>query len=142
MGLPVNQPEHSRLHERIRADHATEVAEDYVEAIDDVQREKGICRAVDLARRFGVSHVTVSRTIGRLTRDGYVETEPYGPIRLTTKGKRVATQARNRHDIVYQFLLALGVGEQTAAIDSEGIEHHVSRETLRAMERFTRRDQG
>ncbi len=133
----MNRPEHSRLHDRIRADHATEVAEDYVEAIDDVCREKGACRVVDLAKRFGVSHVTVSRTIGRLVRDGYVETRPYRPLELTAKGRRVAKRARSRHEIVYRFLLALGVGERTAALDSEGIEHHVSRETLRAMQQFT-----
>jgi len=80
--------------------------------------------------------VTVNRTIGRLQRDGYVTTEPYAPIKLTPAGRRLAKAARGRHEIVYQFLLSLGVSEAVAAIDSEGIEHHVSPETLAAMRAF------
>ena len=130
-------PKQSRKqHSRIRSDHATELAEDYVEAIDDIIDSKGACRAVDLASHFGVSHVTVNRTIGRLKRDGYVTTEPYAPIELTAKGKRIAKKSRERHQIVFQFLQAIGVSESTAATDSEGIEHHVSAETLSAMKKF------
>lgn len=123
-------------HSRIRSDHASELAEDYVEAIAEVIEAKGSCRAVDLVRHFGVSHVTVNRTIGRMQRDGYVETEPYAPIELTAKGKRIAKKSRERHEIVFRFLQAIGVSESTAAIDSEGIEHHVSAETLKAMRSF------
>ncbi len=115
---------------RTRRDHSTETAEDYVEAIDDTIAEKDRCRIVDLAERFGVSHVTVTKIIKRLQRDGFVETEPYGPIELSDRGKRLADASRQRHETVYRFLLAIGVSERTAAVDSEGIEHHVSAETL------------
>ena len=125
-------------HTRTRDDHATEIAEDYLEAIADLIEAKGRCRGVDLAREFGVSHVTVNRTIGRLQRDGFVHTEPYGPVELTAEGKAVADRSKRRHKVVLDFLLALGVGPDTARIDSEGIEHHVSEETLRAMRRFIR----
>lgn len=121
---------------RIRSDHATELAEDYVEAIAEIQEEKGSCRSVDLARLFGVSHVTVNKTVGRLVRDGFVETEPYGPVTLTTKGRKLAKAAKVRHELVFAFLVALGVSKKTAQIDSEGIEHHVSGETLEAMQKF------
>lgn len=123
-------------HSRVRSDHATELAEDYVEAIAEKIDREGICRAVDLAEQFQVSHVTVNRTIGRLQRDGFVTTEPYAPIELTAAGKRLAKSARRRHEIVYQFLRTLGVSEAVAAIDSEGIEHHVSPETLNVMKAF------
>ena len=123
-------------HSRVRSDHATELAEDYVEAIAEQIALKGSCRAVDLARQFQVSHVTVNRTIGRLQRDGFVISEPYAPIKLTATGSRLAKAAKKRHKIVYDFLLAIGVSEATAAIDSEGIEHHVSPETLAAMKEF------
>ena len=63
-------------------------------------------------------------------------TEPYGPIELTIAGRKLARQSKRRHEIVHQFLLALGVSEQVAAVDAEGIEHHCSPETLRAMQRF------
>jgi len=123
-------------HQRTRSDHATELTEDYVEAISEIIEENGICRAVDLSQKFQVSHVTVNRTVGRLRRDGFVETEPYGPISLTEKGKRTARESMERHQIVLDFLIALGVSEATATIDSEGIEHHVSPETLAAMREF------
>ena len=123
-------------HSRTRSDHATELAEDYVEAISDLIEQNGQCRAVDLSQHFGVSHVTVNRTIGRLVRDGFVETQPYGPIALTDEGFALAKEARRRHRIVFEFLRALGVSKATAEIDSEGMEHHVSDETLRVMERF------
>ncbi|MEC8558280.1 MAG: manganese-binding transcriptional regulator MntR [Planctomycetota bacterium] len=132
----------SGTHSRIRSDHATELAEDYVEAIAEIAESSGQCRAVDLSRHFGVSHVTVSKAIGRLVRDGYATTEPYGPVALTAKGQRVAKAAKARHEIVYRFLLALGVGEKTAQTDSEGLEHHVSQETLKAMQAFMEKDEG
>ncbi len=123
-------------HSRTRSDHATELAEDYVEAIAEISESQGNCRVVDLAARFEVTHVTVNRTIGRLSRDGFVETEPYGPVVLTAKGKRLARMAAERHAVVLEFLLALGVSEAVARVDSEGMEHHVSEETLDAMRRF------
>lgn len=122
-------------HERIRNDHASEIAEDYVEAILDIIEEKKVCRAVDLTRKFQVTHVTVNKTIKRLARDGFVIAEPYSPIELTDLGIKTARESRERHEIVFQFLLTLGVSESTAATDSEGIEHHVSAETLAAMQK-------
>jgi DtxR family manganese transport transcriptional regulator len=123
-------------HERTRVDHATEKAEDYVEAIAEVIEEQGVCRVKDLAEHFAVSHVTVNRTVSRLQRDGYVTTEPYSPVELTNKGTKLAKDSRHRHEIVFSFLVALGVSEETAATDTEGIEHHVSPETLALMEKY------
>ena len=97
---------------------------------------KGECRVQELARHFSVSHVTVSRTVGRLQKDGLLETAPYKPITLTTKGRKLADRVRKRHEVVLDFLLALGVDKKTAQIDSEGIEHHVSEKTLAAMKKF------
>ena len=120
----------SDQHRRTRRDHATETAEDYVEAIGNIVEQHGSCRVADLARQFAVSHVTISRIVARLQDQGLVETRPYRPVSLTPKGKRLATKSRRRHEIVYQFLIAIGVDPPTAAIDAEGIEHHVSRKTL------------
>ncbi len=116
---------------RTRTDHSSETAEDYVEAIAKIEADKGLCRAADLARLFGVSHVTVGKTLSRLSGEGYVETTPYAPVNLTNKGRRLANQARKRHAVVVDFLQAIGVSEETAHIDAEGIEHHVSPETLK-----------
>ncbi len=126
-------------HRRTRSDHANETAEDYVEAIAEIIAEQSVCRVVDLANRFAVSHVTVSRILNRLVTVGLVETKPYQPVQLSGAGAKLAEQSRRRHQTVYQFLLALGVSAKTAAIDTEGIEHHVSPETLRRFEAFTQR---
>lgn len=101
-----------------------------MEAIAELEQEQGQCRGADLARLFAVSHVTVTKTVARLQSEGLVITEPYGPIELTPKGKKLARASQERHEVVLAFLLAIGVDEATAAIDAEGIEHHVSPETL------------
>lgn len=120
----------SETHRKTRNAHKSETAEDYVEAVADIREKQETCRVKDLAQRFAVSHVTVNRIVERLQKEGLLETKPYQPIELTAKGKRLATRCRERHEIVYRFLIAIGVDEKTAAIDAEGIEHHVSAATL------------
>lgn len=132
----MNSTEKPNAHVRTRRDHASETAEDYVEAIQSLVTENGTCRVTDLAHHFAVSHVTVTRIVARLNREGLVETQPYGPISLTPAGESLASESQQRHQVVYAFLSALGVDERTAAIDTEGIEHHVSPATLAAMRRF------
>jgi DtxR family manganese transport transcriptional regulator len=124
---------------RIRSDHQSELAEDYVELIADLIDEKGEARGSDVALRLGVANATVVKTLKRLQDLGLVTQEPYRSIFLTGDGWKMAEDGRRRHRIVEAFLLALGVSEKTARIDSEGIEHHVSEETLRAMARFLAR---
>ena len=123
-------------HLRTRNDHATELAEDYVEAIAEIVEEQGCCRVEDLRKHFSVSHVTVSRILQRLNREGLVDKQAYQPVTLTRQGRRLANASRKRHQIVLDFLIKLGVSPATAEIDAEGIEHHVSKETLAAMKRF------
>jgi DtxR family manganese transport transcriptional regulator len=122
--------------DRLRQARQTEVAEDYVELIADLLAEEGEARAVDLAERFGVSHATVNKTLARLSREGFVQTRPYRSIFLTEKGAALAVRSRKRHKIVLGFLIAIGVSPDTAAIDAEGIEHHVSNETLDIFEKI------
>ena len=126
----------SEPHRRTRSDHKTETAEDYVEAVAEILKEQQTCRVIDLARRFAVSHVTVNRIVDRLQKEGLLSTNPYQPIELTAQGKRLAATSRERHEIVFQFLLAIGIDAETAAIDAEGIEHHVSPKTLSCFKQF------
>ena len=121
---------------RIRADHQSELAEDYVELIADLIDEKGEARGSDVALRLGVANATVVKTMRRLADAGLVTQEPYRSIFLTGDGWKMAEDGRRKHKVVEGFLLALGVSEETARIDSEGIEHHVSGETLKAMARY------
>jgi DtxR family manganese transport transcriptional regulator len=115
-----------------RREHASETAEDYVEAIADLTVEHGEARVVDLARRLGVTHVTVTRTLGRLQREGYVSVQPRRAIFLTEGGRKLAESCRHRHQVVVAFLRSLGIPEKNAESDAEGIEHHVSPATLAA----------
>jgi DtxR family transcriptional regulator, manganese transport regulator len=121
---------------RTRADHQAEVSEDYVELIAELIDEKGEARGTDIALRMGVANATVVKTLKRLQDQGLVTQEPYRAIFLTIDGWKMAEDGKRKHDIVEKFLLAIGVPEATARIDSEGIEHHVSVETLKAMARF------
>ena len=124
---------------RTRDHHANETAEDYVEAVAEIIAERGECRVLDLARHFSVSHVTVSRIVKRLQNENLLQTQPYRPIELTSNGEKMAKRVRERHDVVLDFLIAIGVDKRNAEIDSEGIEHHVGPKTLAAMKRFLKR---
>jgi DtxR family manganese transport transcriptional regulator len=124
---------------RSRRDRAGEVAQDYVEAIADLSASLGEARVVDLARRLGVTHVTVNRTLARLQRAGHVSTKPYRAIFLTEAGHKLAAECKQRHEIVATFLRQLGVSEKAAEMDAEGIEHHVSPETLAAFKRLLKK---
>jgi len=134
----ANGPETAAYQQQTRLQHAQERAQDYVQAIADLIHGRGEARATDLAKSLGVTHVTVIRTVQRLQREGLVTTQPYRSIFLTDSGRRLAGKARARHEKVVTFLEALGVPPSTARADAEGIEHHVSSETLEAMEKFLR----
>jgi len=116
-----------------RREHANEIAEDYVEAIADLMAETGEARVVDLARRVGVT------TIARLQKAGFVTAQPYRAIFLTEKGRALAAMCKSRHETVVAFLRSLGIPERVAELDAEGIEHHVSPETLAAFERLLKK---
>ena len=131
-------PAPNRYHST-RLAHRDETAEDYVEAIAQHTALHGQARVKHLAAHMGVSHVTVTRIITRLQRDGLVTTEPYQPIELTPKGRRMAAASEKRHKVVLDFLIAAGVSPRQAEIDAEGIEHHVSAATLKAFARLTQR---
>ena len=124
--------ESAQRFERIRRAHQSEVAEDYVEMIAELIAETGEARAVDLAGRFGVTAPTVNATIQRLAREGLVYSQPYRSIFLTDAGRELAQRCARRHAVVRDFLIAIGVDPETAEADAEGLEHHVSEETLTA----------
>ncbi|MGH7976187.1 MAG: manganese-binding transcriptional regulator MntR [Limisphaerales bacterium] len=133
---PMSMPgQPAETFHRSRRDRAGEIAQDYVEAIADLSASLGEARVVDLARRLGVTHVTVNRTLARLQQAGYVNTKPYRAIFLTNSGQKLAEESKKRHETVAAFLRSLGISRKAAEMDAEGIEHHVSPETLAAFER-------
>ncbi len=124
--------------DRIRRAHQSEVAEDYVEMIAELIKETGEARTVDLAARFGVTSPTVNAIIQRLQRAELVESKPYRSIFLTEAGKNLAKQSKERHRVVRDFLITIGVPANIAEEDAEGVEHHVSPETLAIFEQITK----
>lgn len=123
----------------VRQAHESEMAEDYVELIAELIESRGEARPVDIAERLGVKPPTVTKNISRLKAAGLVRRERYRAVFLTDKGQDLAEACRRRHRIVVAFLISLGIDEQTAERDAEGIEHHVSDATLAAFERHLER---
>ncbi len=136
----VDVQEHVQGFLQVREAHRRELIDDYVELISDLIRDCGEARQVDLAARLGVSQPTVAKMLKRLNSAGLVEQLPYRGVFLTPEGEALAEQSRARHHVVESFLLALGVSPDTARRDAEGIEHHVSDETLSIFKAFTVRN--
>lgn len=127
---------------QVREAHRMELVEDYVELISDLLADGGEARQVDIATRLGVAQPTVAKMLRRLASDGWVVQRPYRGVFLTPEGEALAHASRQRHQTVERFLLALGVDADTARRDAEGIEHHVSEQTLALFEAFVRKAEG
>jgi len=131
-----DQTARSRPFIATRKHHHLEIAEDYTELIAGLISEKGEARTCEIAKNLGVSHVTAIKTLKRLQNEGYLETAPHQPVKLTPKGKRLASKSKKRHETLLAFLLKLGVPKNIAEVDVEGMEHHISLPTLKAIESF------
>lgn len=143
-GLSADLPpdEQARHHRRTRLARENAIVEDYVELIADLYERQGEARAVDIARRLGVTHATVTKMIRRLQDMGLVTSRPYRAVFLTERGWAMARESRRRHELVFAFLRALGVPEEVARTDAEGIEHYCSPETLQGFARLLERHAG
>lgn len=138
----IDAESHVEGFRKARGARRTEIVEDYVELIADFIDAHGEARQVDIARRLGVAAPTVAKMFKRLGEEGLIMQRPYRGVFLTDAGRRLAERSRRRHQIVEAFLRALGVSPEVARNDAEGIEHHVSFETLQALERFVESSSG
>ena len=110
--------------------------EDYLEAIYNLNEEKGYVSVADISERLTVKPPTVSNMIKNLDNKGYLEHEKYRGMRLTQLGERTARSVIKRHSVISKFISMLGVDSKTAYVDTEGIEHHVHPSTLHRLERL------
>ncbi len=131
---------HAEAFQKSRDARRSELMEDYVELIDDLIEHMGEARQTDIAQRLGVKQPTVAKMLKRLAEEGLITQRPYRGVFLTDEGRELAAMSRRRHEIVEAVLLKLGVDADTARNDAEGIEHHVSEETLKAFEGFLREE--
>ena len=113
-----------------------ESAENYLEAIFMLHKEKGYVRSIDVANELGVSKPSVSVAMKNFREDEYIVIEAEGNITLTEKGLSVAERVYERHQVIAKALMAIGVNETTAYEDSCKIEHDISQETFEKLKEF------
>ena len=110
-----------------------ESAEDYLEAILILAQEKGTVRSIDVAHRLGFTKPSVSRAMSLLRENGYVTMDPDGLLSLTQAGRNIAEPIYERHCMLTDWLVSLGVSPETAAKDACHMEHSISDETFAKM---------
>lgn len=116
--------------------HTNESAEMYLECILELKNQHGEVRSIDVARRTGYSKPSVSRAVGLLKKSGYIEVDGGGYISLTEDGLKVAEKIFERHRLITEFLVKLGVSEATAAEDACRIEHILSDESFAKIKEY------
>jgi Mn-dependent DtxR family transcriptional regulator len=124
-------------HNAQKVDRTTRM-EDYLEVIYELITQKGYATTVDISDYLNVSSPSVTKMLQRLNESGHVNYERYRGISLTESGVAVAKNMHDRHGILADFLKMIGVDEDTANRDAEGIEHHLHPETLKKLEEFIR----
>jgi Mn-dependent DtxR family transcriptional regulator len=112
--------------------------EDYLEVIYELIEQKGYATTGDISTYLNVSSPSVTKMMQRLRDTDYLVYERYKGISLTDKGMDVAQGIRHRHGILAEFLIMLGVDEESAHRDAEGIEHYLEPKTLERLERFVK----
>lgn len=104
--------------------------EDYLEQIHNLIASKGYARVVDIAKNLGISQASVTNMIQRLDAEGFVVYERYRGVVLTEKGGQVGAEIARRHEVLTRLLAGFGLDPKTVHEDVEGMEHHISRQTL------------
>lgn len=107
-----------------------ETTENYLETILMLHQERGFVRSVDVANRMGYSKPTISEQMKKFRAQGYVEMDESGYITLTPAGDAIAQRIYERHVVIAQMLMSLGVEEQVAYADACKIEHDLSEESF------------
>ncbi len=104
--------------------------EDYLEQIHNLIEGKGYARVVDIAKNLGISQASVTNMIQRLDAEGYVVYERYRGVVMTESGKKIGQEIARRHEVLTRLLSGFGLDPKTVHEDVEGMEHHISRQTL------------
>jgi DtxR family transcriptional regulator, manganese transport regulator len=116
---------------------SSSAVEDYLERILELINSKGYARVIDIASGLKISQASVTNMVQRLDGDGLLKYEKYRGLTLTAAGKNLARKITQRHRILTNFFRLLGLDERVIYQDVEGMEHHVSPPTLRALEALT-----
>ncbi len=111
--------------------------EDYLERILDLIDTKGYARVVDIAKSLRISQASVTSMVQRLDAEGLLHYEKYRGLVLTAAGEKLARNITHRHQLLTDFFKLLGIDDEVIYHDVEGMEHHISPSTLRALEALT-----
>ena len=117
--------------------HSSSAVEDYLERILELINTKGYARVVDIAQSLGISQASVTNMVQRLDAEGLLKYEKYRGLALTASGEALAKNITRRHQLLSDFLRLFGLDEELIFHDVEGMEHHISAPTLRAIEALT-----
>lgn len=117
--------------------HLQESGEMYLETVYILTRKSDSVRSIDICEYMGYSKPSVSRAIGLLKNGGYITVDGKGYITLTEEGRAIALKMFERHTMLTNFLVGLGVDEKTASEDACKIEHHISEESFNAIKNHT-----
>lgn len=131
-----NRLEAIRYANSVKKEDRTDRMEDYLEVIYELIQEKGYATTVDISSYLNVSSPSVTKMMQKLDETGYLKYEKYRGIKLTNEGIRIARNIRNRHGLLAEFFMIIGIDEETANSDAEGIEHHLHPETMKKLEEF------
>ncbi len=116
--------------------HLQESGEMYLETIYTLSKKLPQVRSVDISEEMGFSKPSVSRAIGLLKSGGFITVEPNGHIFLTDDGKNIAEKIYERHTLITEFLMRIGVSPETASNDACKIEHVISDESFEAIKKY------
>lgn len=118
--------------------HIQESGEMYLETIYILSEKAGAVRSIDVGEYMGYSKPSVSRAVGILKKGGYLLMDKDGYLTLTESGLAVAKKIYERHTLLTDFLIRLGVNEKTAVEDACKIEHDISDETFDALKKHAK----
>lgn len=113
-----------------------ESAENYLETIFMLKKEKGYVRSVDIAAHLGFAKPSVSVAMKSFREEGYITVDENGGISLTEKGLAIANRMAERHEIIARTLIFLGVDKETAYEDSCKLEHDLSEKSFECIKNF------
>ena len=116
-----------------------ESAENYLEAIHVLMMRNGQVRSIDVAHYTGFSKPSISRAVGLLRDNGYVSIDQNGLLSLTEAGLKIAETIYERHTVLTDLLIKLGVSPETASEDACRIEHVISAETFEKLKEYVRK---
>jgi Mn-dependent DtxR family transcriptional regulator len=128
--MPANSPNRHQT-------RSSAAVEDYLERILELINTKGYARVVDIAGSLKISQASVTNMVQRLDAEGLLKYEKYRGLALTTAGEELALNITRRHQLLTDFLKLLGLDDEVIYHDVEGMEHHISPPTLRAIQALT-----